>query len=215
MSEQSSQSSQVDSYLKITLDEGKLNAAGLETAFTRLHSIGFDAKIEVRLVAENGHIEYYVGTQKERFRTLDRTLYRVFPSGTDFEVDTPPDLPTEPSTALEFRGRGERRGDWQTRLRPVYDGYDEHVEYPLAAVIDTLASTDASVVYQAILTPKPDWTADASLRKDDLMQGRDTWGQRMYGFVFDEYNFDATIEDASSTALSFPSSNVIFRYEST
>ena len=200
MSEQPSQSSQIDSYLKITLDEGKLNATGLETAFTRLHSIGFDARIEVRLVAENSHIEYYVGTQKERFRTLDRTLYRVFPSGTDFEVDTPPDLPSEPSAALELRGRGERRGDWQTRLRPVYDGYDEHVEYPLAAVIDTLASTDAPVVYQAILTPKPDWTADASLRKDDLMQGRDTWGQRMYCFVFDEYNFDATIEEASSTA---------------
>ncbi|MCQ4334427.1 hypothetical protein KM295_13265 [Natronomonas sp. F2-12] len=200
MSTTTPQSSSLDSYLKVSLDTAQLDPATLESAFTRLHSIGFETRIEIRIVATANTVAYYFGTTDRQFRTLDRTLSRIFPEGTELEHETPPELPENPSAALEFRGRGDRREDWQTRLRPVYDGHPERVEYPLAAVVDTIAETDASVVYQAILTPKQNWRADAKTRTLQLKQGEDTPSQRFFNFLFDTYEYDATIEDASPSA---------------
>ena len=200
MSSQPSQSTPVDSYLKVSLDTASIDAETIESAFTRLRSVGIDTRIEIRLVATQGRLTYYFGTNDRQFRTLDRTLSRIFPDGTDLEYETPPELPEDPSAALEFRGRGERRGDWQTRLQPVYDGHPERVEYPLAAVVDTIANYEASVVYQAILTPKENWRPDAMARKTQLTHGEDTWGQRFFNFVFDTHEYDATVEDADPSA---------------
>ena len=200
MSPQPSQMAPVESYLKVSLDTDRIDVATIESAFRRLHSVGFDTRIEIRLVATHGRLTYYFGTNDRQFRTLDRTLSRIFPDGTELEYEAPPKLPEEPSAALEFRGRGERRGDWQTRLQPVYDGHPERVEYPLAAVIDTIADAEASVVYQAILTPKENWRAEATMRKTQLKRGEDTWGQRFANFVFETHEYDATIEDAAPSA---------------
>ena len=200
MSTQPSQSTPLESYLKVSLDTAELDPAALESAFTRLYSVGLDTRIEIRIVATDDAVAYYFGTTDREFRTLDRTVSRIFPDGTEIEHEAPPDLAEDPAAALEFRGQGDRREDWQTRLRPVYDGHPDRVEYPLAAVVDTIADTDTSVVYQAILTPKQNWRADASNRKTQLKQGRDTWSQRFFDFVFDSYEFDATIEDADPSA---------------
>ena len=202
MSTQPSRPNPVDSYLKVSLDTAQLDPAPLESAFTRLHSIGFETCIEIRIVATGDSIAYYFGTSDRQFRTLDRTLSHIFPDGTDLEYEAPPALPKDPAAALEFRGQGDRREDWQTRLRPVYGGHSEHVEYPLAAVVETLAdlSTDTTVIYQALLTPKQNWEAEAKTRETQLKRGADTWGQRFFNFVFDSYNYDATIDDAGPSA---------------
>ena len=57
------------------------------------------------------------------------------------------------------------------------------------------ADADTHVVYQATLTLKRSWRVDAEIRTLQLKQGEDTWGQRFFNFIFDTYEYDATIEE--------------------
>jgi DNA helicase HerA-like ATPase len=189
----------VDTYLRVTLDTDPLQAARLETAFNRLHSLGYDVRLDVHLVATDGRVAYYVGTADTHAATVEHTLRDLFPEGTQLERETPPGLPENPTAALELHGRGDRRDDWQTRLQPVTDEDATHTQFPLAAAVDALADTDATVHYQALLTPKLDWGADASLRIDQLMRNRDTPAQRVFDFLTDEYTVDPSFEDADRT----------------
>ena len=186
----------VDTYLRLTLDTEPLHAARLEAAFSRLHSLGYDVRLDVRLVATDGQIAYYVGTAGTHAATVEHTLRSIFSEGTQLDRETPPELPAKPTAALELRGRGERREDWQTRLQPVTDGDGTHTQFPLAAAVDALADADATVHYQALLAPKPDWGADASLRIDRLTRNRDTPAQRFFDFLLDDYTVDPDVEDA-------------------
>ena len=188
----------IDTYLRIGLDTEPLNDGRLDTALRRLHSLGADSRLDVRLVATD-RLEYYVGSADTHASTVEHTLRSLFPEGTQLDRETPPSLPEEPTAALELYSRSERRGDWQTRLEPVTAEKTTHTRFPLAAVVDALADTDATVHYQALLTPKPDWGADASLRIDKLTRNRDTPAQRFIDFLFDEYTVDPSVEDADPT----------------
>ena len=109
-------------------------------------------------------------------------------------------LPTgaveEPTAALELHGRGERLRDCQTRLRPVVRD-EETPQLPLASLADALTDldSDTTVVYQAVLTPKPDWQPDAQVRIDRLKRHRDTFGQRLASDLLGECEADPSIED--------------------
>lgn len=183
--------------LRIVPDTGRLDARALKDTFERLHSLDLDLELEVRLVARDGTVEYYVSTDSTQESTIEHTLRRVFPSETSIEREPLSDetLPEAPTAALECVGRGDRRLDWQTRLTPV-ERDDDDLQFPLASVVDTLADADATVVYQTVLTPKPDWRADAELRIDRLKRNRDTVGQRLSDIVTGEYETDPSYEDA-------------------
>lgn len=183
--------------LKIVPDTGRLDARALEDAFERLHSLDLELELEFRLVAREETVEYYVTVDSTQDSTIEHTLRRVFPAETSIERDSLPDAiaPEAPTAALECVGWGERRDDWQTRLKPVLRD-DETLQFPAASVVDTLADADATVVYQTVITPKPDWRGDAEFRIDQLKRNRDTPAQRLSDFLFGEYKLDATFEDA-------------------
>ncbi|WP_440005403.1 type IV secretory system conjugative DNA transfer family protein [Halomicrococcus sp. SG-WS-1] len=77
---------------------------------------------------------------------------------------------------VEFHGRGDRHKDWQTQLTPFSDFTTTtggETRAPLAPVVETLADTDATVVFQILLRPKDDWTVEADLRQHKLANGRE------------------------------------------
>lgn len=183
--------------LRIVPDTGRLDARALEDTFERLHSLDLDLELEFRLVAREGSVEYYVTADSTQESTIEHTLRRVFPAETSLERESLPEdiVPDAPTAALECVGWGERRDDWQTRLKPVLRD-DEALQFPLASVVDTLADTDSSVVFQTAITPKPDWRADAEFRIDRLKRNRDTPAQRLAAFFSGEYKIDPSFEDA-------------------
>ncbi len=187
--------SQIESYVRVTVDADELNATRISEAFQKLHAFGQRFHLEIRLVADE-RLTYYVGTSEDKILSVERTLRGICSDGVELDRESPPAVPEEPTAALEVRGRGERYNDWQTRLRPVFRERMESARLPLAAVADVLADADSTVVYQALLTPKLDWRADARLRKDQLMRNRDTPAQRFFDFLGDEYEPDPDIADA-------------------
>lgn len=195
MSEAETPTSPIESYVKITLDSEELNEKRIHETFRRFHTRRNQFHLEVRLVADDG-VSYYVGTTEDTLLTVEHAFRELLPDGTTFDREQPPGLPDEPTAALTVRGRGERHDDWQTRLRPVYREGSDSVRMPLATVANMLAETDSTVVYQAVLTTKADWRADAQLRKQQLMRNRDTPAQRFFDFLGDEYNPDPDIADA-------------------
>jgi DNA helicase HerA-like ATPase len=171
------------SYLQIQPSTDQLDTNALTDTFKRLHALAPSLEIEVRLVVDDGVRTFYVGAASEHASTLRQTLRRLFPSEAKItDTAPPPEPPQIPDTALELLGRGERHDDWQTRLQPVLRDEDAP-QFPLAAAVDTLATTDSTVVYQAMLTPKRDWRATADARIDQLERDRDTLGQRLFAFI--------------------------------
>jgi len=72
--------------------------------------------------------------------------------------------------AVEVCGAPERRNDCQTRLTPFHEfATDGRRSLPLAAVLETMASHDGPIVYQALLTPTADWSSTAD--DHDLVAG--------------------------------------------
>ena len=169
-------------FLRINPGTGPIATEHLKDTFERLHSLGSRFELEVRIVADD-RIEYYVGTDSSHFSTVEHALRGLFPDGAQFEPADPPDCPAEPAAALEVRGRGERREDWQTQLRPVIAMEGAEAQFPLSAVVDALADAESMVHYQAILTPKLNWGGDAAYRIDQLKRNRDTLGQRFVDFL--------------------------------
>lgn len=103
---------------------------------------------------------------------------------------------------IEFHGHAERRRDWQLRLTEYADFYDDgHTasRTPLSAVIETLATAPVPMAFQVLVRPKPDWTADAQLRRMDLLMYEDTPAQRWLGRSLDESVRERSIEDLGHT----------------
>jgi DNA helicase HerA-like ATPase len=101
----------------------------------------------------------------------------------------PPVAELEPA-GLRWNGVAERKRDWMTTIKPYakrdpdpneYDGEQQ----PLALVIDHLTESEHPVAFQVVWQRKPDWSDEAELRKEDLMEGRDTFAQRYLGPMFE------------------------------
>ncbi|WP_255152179.1 type IV secretory system conjugative DNA transfer family protein [Halorarius halobius] len=187
-------------YLRIRPTDDPLPADRITGQFEQLHQ-ALDAPVEWLLVADD-EIAYYAGTRPRARDTLARILDRLTPDSYRIErVDTDPmpDL-DGPPVAAELHGRGDRTDDWQTRLRPpaFTDAPEQHdtarVEaapgLPLESIVQGLTDADATVVYQTLLTPKPDWSGDAEYRIRRIDDHRDTLGQRLYTFLFGSVDTD-------------------------
>jgi DNA helicase HerA-like ATPase len=183
-------------FLRVGLDATAIDTARIEETFRRFYNISPSFRLEARLVTAGDGVAYYFGLPSEHRETVEHTLRALFPDSTTFEEATPPDPPEEPDSGIVVRGRGERPDDWQTRLRPVV-GEGGHTRFPLALAVDALADADATVHYQALLDPKPDWRADATARIDRLRYNEDTFGQRLFAFIAGDFETDPDIETLS------------------
>ncbi len=176
-------------YFRVHLSDHELDAKTLTMAFERLHRVDPSLRLEWLLVTQGDRVEYYFGVEKTYRRSVEHIIRSLFPDETTVERSeyTPPTLDAETSpVGVAFHGRGIRRKDWQTRLAPVCDA-DDALQFPLSGLVDTLADTDSTVVYQTLIEPYRDWTADGDARTIDLRENRDTTGQRLFEFIAGDF----------------------------
>lgn len=129
-------------YLRIRPSDQSLTARAITSAFEKIHRVDASIKLEWLLVTNGDHVEYYLGTADEYHRTVEHIVRSLVSEKTTVEstTHTPPTIEEEtPAAAVEFRGRGERRDDWQTRLTPVCRD-EKPPLFPLASLVDVLAS---------------------------------------------------------------------------
>ncbi|WP_317175902.1 conjugal transfer protein [Halomontanus rarus] len=91
---------------------------------------------------------------------------------------------------VQWHGRAERKRDWMTTLKSFANRDPDPTEYdteqpPLATVIDHLTEIEYPIAFQVVWQRKSSWIADAELREEDLRSGRDTFGQRYIGPLFE------------------------------
>ncbi|QLG27431.1 hypothetical protein HUG10_07660 [Halorarum halophilum] len=182
-------------YIAVRPTTDPLDPAQVETALRTLHGQGANAipTIEMLLVtagADDGVTYLFDGDAIDTAR-LERTLRRCVPpsyectrrttsiadllmaeSPPDTIADTDTDVPAlmdRPIAGLELRAREDRRGDWQTQLRP-FETFrtEERASWPLTDVVDALGAVDCPLLLQTLLTPKPDWTYEANQTIEDL-----------------------------------------------
>lgn len=176
-------------YFRVHLSDHALDSKTLTTAFERLHRVDPSLRLEWLFVTDGDRVEYYVGVDGEYQRTVEHIIRSLFPDETTVEPSENTPLKREsetPTAAVEFHGRGIRRKDWQTRLTPVCDADDEP-QFPLSGLADTLADAQSTVVYQVLIEPYRDWTADGDARIIDLEENRDTTGQRLFEFIAGDF----------------------------
>ncbi|WP_255197772.1 type IV secretory system conjugative DNA transfer family protein [Halorarius litoreus] len=182
-------------YLRVRPSDDPLPVDRITGQFEQLHRALDYQPIECLLIATDDEVSYYFGTTPGTRDTLYRILDRLTPDSYPIEyVDEDPLPDLDNPTTAEFHGIGERNQDWQTRLRPpaLSDAPEQHdtarVEaapnLPLESIVQGMAQTDSTVVYQALLEPKPDWSADAEYRVRRIDQNRDTYGQRLFRLLF-------------------------------
>ncbi|MDR5673561.1 primase-like DNA-binding domain-containing protein [Halalkaliarchaeum sp. AArc-GB] len=120
--------------------------------------------------------------------TLDRPTETE--RGTVFARPTIDDL--EP-VGVQWYGQAERKRDWMTTIKPYAKRDPDPNEYdaeqqPIAVLIDHLTEAEHPIAFQVVWQRKSDWSDDAALRKEDLMEGRDTFAQRYLGPMFEMEN---------------------------
>jgi len=182
-------------YLRVRPSDDPLPADRITAQFEQLHRSLTGHTIELLVTTTGDEIAYYLGTDAKGLATLRRVARRLLPDG--YAIDRAEQEPLAEyaiDTVAELHGIGERRGDWQTRLRPpsISDAPEQHdtarVEaapgLPLASVVEGLVDADGPAAYQALLEPKPDWTGEAEFRVRQIERNRDTYGQRLFNFLF-------------------------------
>jgi hypothetical protein len=141
-----------------------------------------DDVLDWRVVVEDGECRYSVCAPEHVLDQLEPTLRQALP---DYAIErTAPHPPavdaTDSPVGVRFEGHSDRTDDWQTGLRPHLTGDDETTDArsALTAAVDALADTDATVVYQALVTPNPHWEHLAISRRRRLESNRDTFWMR-------------------------------------
>jgi len=161
--------------------------------------------------AGDRHLAWYVGVTDGSLEPVRRALRAALPEGTDLTaiersyqelLGLPQDAFTEAPASeadtpawdvagLRWEGVGTRPADWQYPLPSLASFGDEGRDgadpgqWPLADVLDGLATTDAPAVVQVLITPKPDWTTRKDDRVLDLEMNSDlrrhAIGQTLFG----------------------------------
>ncbi|WP_193310490.1 ATP-binding protein [Halorubrum halophilum] len=89
---------------------------------------------------------------------------------------------------VQWCGSASRKQDWMTSLTPFTadesDGNLSSVDQPgaaLATLIDHLMEATAPTAFQVVFQRRSSWQSDAEVRKEDLVDGRDTFFQEVVG----------------------------------
>ncbi|WP_255150099.1 hypothetical protein [Halorarius halobius] len=165
---------------------------------------------EVLLVAPGGGdpaLDYYLGCQPaDALDTLATVCSQLFPHGYEFStvsLDLTDRLDGDPRAARQLHGRAERRDDWQLQLTPYGEFHDDDTETsepPLASAAATLADCPHPAVYQALLRPKPDYTAAADMRRTELKNRMDTAWEQLLQVILGPHEDDETPDRADLPA---------------
>ena len=93
---------------------------------------------------------------------------------------------------VRWCGAGTRKNDWMTSLTPFPSGEStealQAVDPPgstLASLIDHMIEAAAPVAFQVVFQRRDGWQADAGLRRENLIDGRDTLSQEIFGSIFE------------------------------
>ncbi|WP_435185550.1 ATP-binding protein [Halobellus sp. EA9] len=89
---------------------------------------------------------------------------------------------------VRWSGSASRKQDWMTSLRPFTaeetNGNLSSVDEPgaaLSSLVDHLMEATAPTAFQVVFQRRTSWQSDAEMRKQDLVDGRDTWFQKLFG----------------------------------
>ncbi|ELY84398.1 primase-like DNA-binding domain-containing protein [Natrinema gari] len=89
---------------------------------------------------------------------------------------------------IRWQGSATRKQDWMTSLAPFTgdngDDSPEAVDQPggaLASLVDDLTEASAPLAFQVVFQQRDSWQGDADVRTEDIIDGRDTWPQRVLG----------------------------------
>jgi len=118
-----------------------------------------------------------------------------------------PAVDTVSPVGVQWFGSATRKKDWMTSLTPVTsDGGEDDtpttVDDPgdaLATLIDHLLEATSPVAFQVLFQRRAEWQADAEIRKEDLIDGRDTLVQELIGPLLDS---DRSSSDRDEARLS-------------
>jgi len=93
---------------------------------------------------------------------------------------------------VRWCGAATRKADWMTSLTPFTDAESSEsltsVDRPgstLASLIDHLMEASAPVAFQVVFQRHSSWQSDAEVRKEELIDGRDTLSQKIIGDLLD------------------------------
>ncbi|WP_353634720.1 hypothetical protein ABSL23_03500 [Halobacterium sp. NMX12-1] len=209
-------------YLHVQPSTDPLHPRDVARSITHLHRTTDQPTYEWLFVATGDtgptgdrHIDWYVDNTVQ---PVKRTLRQSLPTSVDLVETTTSyhdalglDAPLEPDTddatdddavaGVEWQGVGDRPDDWQTPL-PALESFagDHEGDWPLAGLLDALATTDAPVLVQILVTPKADWTTTKEDRIIDLeLNGdlrRHELGQAIFGGIADTIT-EATEHDTT------------------
>ncbi|MGQ4557260.1 ATP-binding protein [Halobellus sp. GM3] len=93
---------------------------------------------------------------------------------------------------VRWCGAASRKQDWMTSLTPFTaeetNGDLSSVDEPgaaLASLIDHLMEATAPTAFQVVFQRRASWQSDAEVRKEDLVDGRDTFFQEVVGSLLE------------------------------
>ncbi|WP_136718229.1 ATP-binding protein [Halorientalis salina] len=93
---------------------------------------------------------------------------------------------------VRWCGAASRKQDWMTSLAPFTaeetNGDLSSVDEPgaaLASLIDHLMEATAPTAFQVVFQRRASWQSDAEVRKEDLVDGRDTFFQEVVGSLLE------------------------------
>ncbi|WP_226008318.1 ATP-binding protein [Natrinema salinisoli] len=93
---------------------------------------------------------------------------------------------------VRWCGSATRKQDWMTSLTPFSaeetNGDLSSVDQPdavLASLIDHLMEATAPAAFQVVFQRRSSWQSDAEVRKEDLVDGRDTFFQEVVGSLLE------------------------------
>ncbi|WP_251344711.1 ATP-binding protein [Haloplanus halophilus] len=93
---------------------------------------------------------------------------------------------------VRWCGSASRKQDWMTSLTPFTaeetNGDLSSVDEPgaaLASLIDHLMEATAPTAFQVVFQRRASWQSDAEVRKEDLVDGRDTFFQEVVGSLLE------------------------------
>ncbi|MDQ2055284.1 ATP-binding protein [Halobellus sp. H-GB7] len=88
---------------------------------------------------------------------------------------------------VRWYGNATRKEDWMTLLTPFVEDATDSLSTPdqpgdsLASLVDHLIEAEHPIAFQVVFQRKSDWTSDAEIRKENLIDGRDTLFQEWVG----------------------------------
>ena len=173
------------------------------TLLSRIFGDDTTQTIECLLVSRGGvntTVEYYCRLVNGDLDTLERMLRNAYPDTVELTQDAVSiDAIADPEAnrsndekfaqrahrhvaSVEYKGHATHRSDWQVGLKKYEstDRSDEDERPPLAAVVETMTGTSATVIYQALFQPLSNWTDTADKRRGMLKRDDGTMLDRMF-----------------------------------